>query len=124
MTTIATFGNCQARGIASLLELLLPESFPAPTFFSNNVRTGRMQSPEEILAALGEADMVVFQPLRKDHGPLSESSVRASLGDSVTQVRFPYIFNSGVAGFCHAHNAASKRSYGKDLRRRGGRPAP
>jgi hypothetical protein len=113
MTTIATFGNCQARGIASLLEILLPGSFERPIFLSNNDRTGRMKSPDEILSTLSAADLAIFQPLRRDHGPLSEANVRAALDDSVTLLAFPYIFNNGVAGFCYAHNARSKRSYGK-----------
>jgi hypothetical protein len=113
LTTIVTFGNCQARGIASLLELLLPDSYPRPTFLSNNARTGRMEATEKILETLNGADLVVFQPLRRDHGELSAANVRAALDDSVTLLAFPYIFNSGVAGFCSAPNALSDRSYGK-----------
>lgn len=113
MTKIVAFGNCQARGIGSLLEIFMPAAIEAPLFLSNNQRTDRMKSPDEILTRLNEADVAVFQPLKKDHGPLSEENVRAALDPSVTLVAFPYIFNSGIAGFCRAGRATSDKSYGK-----------
>jgi hypothetical protein len=113
VTQIVAFGNCQARGIATLLEMLLPDSFATPTFLSNNARTGRMRPPGEILETLNNANLVIFQPLRRDHGELSEANVRASLDGSTRLIAFSYIFNSGVAGFCYAHNAKSRHSYGK-----------
>jgi hypothetical protein len=113
LTSIATFGNCQARGIASLLKISLPDSFEAPLFFSNNMRTAQMKSADEILTNLNAADVVVFQPLSDAHGPLSETNVRASLNGSVTLIAFPYIFNHGIAGFCRAVQAISDNSYGR-----------
>jgi Polysaccharide biosynthesis enzyme WcbI len=113
MTDIVTFGNCQARGIASLLDMFLPDSYEVPEFLSNNLRTAEMKSPDVILTRLSEADVVVFQPLHERHGQLSGENVRAALDDSVTAIGFPYIFNSGIAGFCHAGRSKAGYSYGK-----------
>jgi hypothetical protein len=113
VTRIVTFGNCQAHGIARLLAISLPDAYEEPTFFSNNRKTGRMESPDRIIASLTAADVVVFQPLKAHHGPLSEENLRGALDDSVTHVSFPYLFNSGIAGLCRAANAASEHSYGR-----------
>lgn len=94
-TRIVTFGNCQADGAKRLLEVTLPAGFRIE-FFSNNWRTHWMRPSEDILGAIGEADLVIFQPLKPSYGPLSEESVRETASGQV--IAFPYIYNAAISG--------------------------
>jgi hypothetical protein len=94
-TRIVTFGNCQAEAMKRLLDRTLPAGYRVE-FFSNNSRTGAMRPEEDVLGAIGEADVVVFQPLRANHGRLAADGVRAAATGEL--VSFPYLFNAGVSG--------------------------
>ena len=97
MTRIVTFGNCQAEALASLLRLALPASRYSLSFYSNNEYTGDRRPEQEILAAVREADLLVFQPLDERHGALSEASIRGTVRHADSAVSFPYAFNSGIS---------------------------
>jgi hypothetical protein len=105
---IVTFGNCQADALAEVLSLGLPGSGYSVEFYSNNDRTGGMRSLEEIQEGVRGADLLVFQPLDDKHGVLSEANVRSQAKSE--PIAFPYLFNSGIAGFCHTGGVASRRN--------------
>ena len=94
---IVTFGNCQAEAVASLLRRALPATRYSLDFYSNNDRTGDLRPELEILGAVREADLVVFQPLDESHGALSEASIRATVRNADSAVSIPYVFNSGIS---------------------------
>jgi hypothetical protein len=108
---IVTFGNCQADALASLLRRALPATSYSVSFYSNNARTGDLRPEQEILGAVREADLVVFQPLDDEYGVLSEASIRATVRSPDAAVSFPYLFNSGICSLVHAPQAL-QRSYG------------
>jgi hypothetical protein len=93
---IVTFGNCQAEAVASLLRRALPATRYSISFYSNNDRTGDLRPELEILGAIREADLLVFQPLDESHGALSEASIRATVRNADSAVSIPYVFNSGI----------------------------
>jgi hypothetical protein len=95
---IVAFGNCQAEAVKRVLDRSLPAGHRIE-FFSNNWRTGTMRPAEDVLDAIAEADVVVFQPLKESHGPLSEESVRARAA-TASVVAFPYLYNAGISGLC------------------------
>jgi hypothetical protein len=108
---VVAFGNCQAEAVKRVLDRTLPAGHRIE-FFSNNWRTGTMRPVEDVLGAIAEADVVVFQPLKASHGPLSEESVRAAI--TGTPIAFPYLFNAGISGLCQS--LAPQRPMGVELR--------
>jgi hypothetical protein len=113
MQSIVTYGNCQARGLAKLLRMCLPESEYSVEFISNNPRTGPMKSVGEIMSTIGRCNVLIYQPLRREHGKLSEDHIRQSvIGQGTTTVSLPYIFNSGMYSLTHAA-LASGCEYGR-----------
>ena len=91
-----TFGNCQLDALASLLRRALPATSYSVSFYSNNERTGDLRPEQEILGAVRQADLLVFQPLDDRHGALSEASIRATVRNADSAVSVPYVFNSGI----------------------------
>jgi hypothetical protein len=108
---IVTFGNCQADALASFLRRALPATSYSVTFYSNNARTGDLRPGQEILGAVREADLVVFQPLDNSHDVLSEAGIRATVRTADAAVSFCYLFNSGICSLVHAPYAPP-HSYG------------
>lgn len=104
MTRIVAFGNCQAEGLQRVLRIGLPGDDEV-SYYSNNPRTGNMVEPETLLDAVRQADLIVFQPLRREYGALSEDSIREASRQTGAALAFPYIFNSGMAGLCWAPKA-------------------
>ncbi len=102
---IVTFGNCQADALASFLRRVLPATSYSVSFYSNNARTGDLRPEQEILGAVREADLVVYQPLDDIHGALSEASVRATVRNADAAVSFVYLFNSGICSLIHVPQA-------------------
>jgi len=102
---IVTFGNCQAEALASFLRRVLPATSYSISFYSNNSRTGDLRPEQEILGAVREADVVVYQPLDDIHGALSEASVRATVRSADAAVSFVYLFNSGICSLIHVPQA-------------------
>jgi hypothetical protein len=111
LTRIVTFGNCQADALASLLRRVLSATSYSVSFYSNHPRTGDLRPEQEILGAVREADLLVFQPLDDQHGVLSEAWIRATVRSADAAISFPYLFNSGICGLVHAPNAP-QHSYG------------
>jgi hypothetical protein len=110
---IVAFGNCQARAFTDLLPMAVPDGDYKVSYYSNNQRTGGMVESEEILSAVGHADVLVFQPLRKEWGALSEDNIKEAAGRAEVALRFPYIFNSGISGVCCAPQAKVRaKAYG------------
>ena len=97
LVRIVTFGNCQAQAVTSLLSRALPATRYSLDFYSNNDLTGDLRPEHEILGAVREADLVVFQPLDESHGALSEASIRATVRNADSAISFPYAFNSGIS---------------------------
>ena len=114
-TRIALFGNCQVEALERVLRLALPDRGFEIACLANNPFTGEMLPTEGILETLGRADVVVFQPLGKRFGVLSQSSLRESLSNTV--LTFPRLFNAGIAGLCFAPLAtrAPSNTYGGEM---------
>jgi tetratricopeptide (TPR) repeat protein len=113
MIRIVTFGNCQAKSIRKFLELSLPLSEFEIVNYKNNPRTSEMKSEAEILVGIGQADILIYQPLDSHHGNLSEENISKNVVSSQTKlISFPYIFNSGIYSLVHSPNSPGK-SYGK-----------
>jgi hypothetical protein len=93
---IVTFGNCQADALASILRRVLPASSYSLSFYSNNDRTGDLRPEQEILGAVRQADLLVYQPLDAQFGALSEANIRATARSADSAVSFSYLFNSGI----------------------------
>jgi len=102
MKKIVLFGNCQSEQLFRLFSLLLPQSEFEIKNFSNNTRTGNLLPSEEILSAIRGCDVLIYQPLSKNHGDLSEDNLLKIIRSNCTKISFPYIFNSGVYSLCHA----------------------
>ncbi len=111
-TNIVIFGNCQAWQIKKIMSKLLPRNSFYVENYRNNSRTEKMKSNAEILSAISNADIFIYQPLAKHHGELSEESILNVLKKSCKSLSFPYIFNSGVYSLCLAPQSKIK-SYGK-----------
>lgn len=105
MKKIVLFGNCQSEQLFRLLSVLLSPSGYELQNFSNNARTGNKLPSEEILSAIRTSDYLIYQPLSKKHGELSEENILAIIKDSCRAISYPYIFNSGVYSLCHAPRA-------------------
>jgi hypothetical protein len=110
LTRIVTYGNCQADALACLLRRVLPASRYSLSFYSNNARTGNLRPEQEILGALREADLLIYQPPTKNSA-LSEASIRATVRSADAAVSFPYLFNSGICGLSHSLESR-QHSYG------------
>jgi hypothetical protein len=72
-----------------------------------------MKSVGQILSRIRDCDVLIYQPLRSDHGKLSEEHIRGSIvAQGATAISFPYVFNSGMYSLAHAPRA-SGREYGR-----------
>ncbi len=108
---IVVFGNCQGDQLTHLLRALLRGSGIEVLHLSNNRRTGGMLPDEQILAAIQSCDLLVYQPLSKEHGSLSEENILAVLKAGASAISFPYIYNSGITSLCRAPRR-SNHGYG------------
>lgn len=111
MKKIVAFGNCQAGQIASLLEVMLPRTGYKINSYSNNARTGEQKSVHEVMAAIKQADVLIYQPLSENHGKLSESGLLSRVKDDCAAISFSYLYNSGITALGQAPKGG-KRSYG------------
>ncbi|MEM9276096.1 MAG: WcbI family polysaccharide biosynthesis putative acetyltransferase [Cyanobacteria bacterium P01_F01_bin.143] len=110
-TKIVTFGNCQLGHLKKILVSLLPSSEFDISYLSNNTRTGKMKSNQDIISEIRECDILFYQPLSNSHGDLSANNIKASVKKNCTLISIPYIFNSGAYSLCHAP-FGKKHSYG------------
>ena len=104
-TRVVAFGNCQAAQIKKLLSILTPADEFSFQYFSNNDRTGGKKSASEILDGVKSADLLIYQPLSRAHGELSDENIKATVSKSCVALSFSYIFNSGIGSLCHAPKA-------------------
>lgn len=108
---IVIFGNCQAGKLKELLSALLPASEFDISNFSNNTRTGNLKSNQEILSAIGDCEILIYQPLSNLHGELSEKNLKKTIKINCVPISFSYVFNNGAYSLCHAP-LNNKHSYG------------
>ena len=107
---IVTFGNCQGGQFHNILAQLLPKDDFELRYFSNNIRTGGVKSSDEILNAIKNCDILLYQPLGDNHNELSSKNLEMICEGK--KVSFPYIFNSGIYSLCHAPFVKKHESYG------------
>jgi hypothetical protein len=118
MKYIVVFGNCQAEQLTNLLAVMLPTDQYRFTYLSNNPRTGNMKSNEEILREVQICDLLIYQPLSKFHGTISEEYILSQMKPGSEAISFSYIFNSGVYSLCLAPRRKDHgygKIYGEDI---------
>lgn len=108
---IIIFGNCQASQVERILSASLPASEFEISFFANNTRTGERRSNSEVIAAIRDCDVLIYQPLSRAHAELSDDTIRKMTKPNCVSISFPYIFNSGICSLCHAPQSGT-RNYG------------
>lgn len=112
MKKIVNFGNCQTFQLQRILAQVLGKADYSITKFSNNLRTGDKLPDELILTAISDCDILLYQPLSRHHGALSDDNVRKTIKPDCLRISLPYIFNSGIYAICQAPAMRSPHSYG------------
>lgn len=102
MKKIVCLGNCQFGQLHYLLSNLLSRNEYETSYFSNNARSGNLQEIRLILKAIREADFLIYQPLGRDHGELSQKNIQQGVKSTCRCIAMEYAFNSGVYSLCHA----------------------
>lgn len=105
---IVLFGNCQAGHLRGLLSTTMVASNINISYFSNNARTGNRKPDCEIVAAISDCDVLIYQALSSAHGQLSDENIKKTISQDCISISFPYIFNSGISSLCHAPMAGTK----------------
>jgi hypothetical protein len=108
---LVIFGNCQARQLGLILSALLRTSEFEISTFLNSPRAGNIKSKEEILSAIRDCDVLIYQPLSSSHGELCDANIKQTIKNNCVRISFPYLFNSGIYSLCHAP-ASKVHSYG------------
>jgi len=90
---IVCFGNCQANHIAKLLRLYLDYSEYTIEYYINYGPSYNLDVTER---GISDADILIYQPLNKNHGKLSSENIVNCVKKDCTLVTFPYIYNNGV----------------------------
>lgn len=90
---IVCFGNCQANHLAAFLSKYLS---PLDYIVKGYLNYREFFKPEEIYLAMKEADIIIYQPLKKSYTKLlSDKNIRKEFAGKQL-LSFPFVYNSGI----------------------------
>lgn len=108
MNIITIFGNCQRFGVARVLRNTLNLSQYTINIIANSPRAGNMLNADEMDTMLSNSDIIIHQPLNKEH----EFSTEKVASYPAKSIAFPYFFNSGTTSLGYAP-MSPKHPYGE-----------
>lgn len=107
MYRVIVYGNCQRSGLHRALRHTLPAKYKIESYF-NTPRAGVCVDDAQLEARFSQADVIVYQPLPDAY----HFNERRMDQFPAKKIRFPYIFNHGIAGLCYAPGG-TKNAYGQ-----------